>query len=62
MQRRIKKHLPKLELKDDGYYEDGRKLEDRDYAFCFNCQHGYWIVSWITGTKHMLDNKFRPSN
>ena len=60
--RRKNKKRSRLELRSDGYYEDGIKLRDEDYAFCFNCQHGYWIVSWITGTKHMLDNKLRPSN
>lgn len=53
MQKR-KKRRPALEKRTDGYYENGEKLEDGEYIFHFNCQHGKAIISGRTGNKYFL--------
>ena len=59
MQKR-KKRRPTLEKRKDGYYENGRKLEDGEHIFHFNCQHGAAVISGLTGNKYFLDSKRRP--
>lgn len=49
-----------LEKRPDGYYENGKKLEEKDYIFHFNCQHGNSIISGLTGNKYFLDSRRRP--
>ena len=54
MQKR-KKRRPILEKRKDGhYYENGKKLEDGEYIFHFNCQHGAAVISGLTGNKYFL--------
>lgn len=54
MAQKRKKRRPTLEKRKDGYYENGRKLEDGEYIFHFNCQHGAAVISGLTGNKYFL--------
>lgn len=60
MAQKRKKRRPVLEKRTDGYYENGKKLDRRDYACHFNCQHGWMLISGITGYIHPLDSGRRP--
>ncbi len=58
--RRRKKRRNRIEKRNGLWYENGVKLEERDYALCFNSQHGNSIVSYITGSLYHLDSRKRP--
>ena len=60
MSKRKRKSEHVLEKRKDGYYQDGVKLERRDYIFHFNSQHGNSIISGTTGKKYFLDSNRNP--